>query len=242
MPPPPPSLQSRLARFLSHLGAGAASLSPFGRSAGSPLQQSLPSSPAKLVREQSGTARERRTSLASVFGHFCSRVDAVWDFAIELELEHGLSGTRVLAESRAELQEHQGAEDALDYVCRRAAAAGVGLDVELVSNTDASLIRMYLVTEVSLRRVSRDRHTCVRMYIHACIRRRGRRHAARRTHWLGPCPTRRGPSGPPSCSSPQHAASMAATGPGFFSFQLALLSESDPTSGAAGPGPKTAPL
>ena len=188
VPPSPPSPPSPLARFLSRLGAGAASLSPFGRSAGSPLQESLPSSPAKLVREQSGSARERRTSLASVFAHFCSRLDTVWDFAIQLELEHGLSGKRVLAESRAELQEHQGAEDALDYVCRRAAAAGVGLDVEQVGNTDAS--RTYVPGNRGVSaghtyvrtHVHTYKYTCTYMHMHMHMHMRARARAHTHTH------------------------------------------------------------
>ena len=46
--------------------------------------------------------------------------------AIELQLERGI----VLVESRDALEQHAGAEDALDYVCKRAAAAAdAGIDI-----------------------------------------------------------------------------------------------------------------
>ncbi len=79
----------------------------------------LPSSPSRLSRSLSDVSSplQRRQSLASVFAHFCGRLDAVWDLNVVLGLERGVAGVA----ERAEVEAHEGAEDALDCVARAVA-------------------------------------------------------------------------------------------------------------------------
>ena len=108
-------------------------LASIGRSSSSlsPTAHRLPSAPAKLGRQLSGKMAARRESVTMVFEHFCAKPDAIWDFAIELALARGLPA---IAASREALEKHEGAEDALDYVCKTAAKLDAALEVAHVRN------------------------------------------------------------------------------------------------------------
>ena len=118
-----PAKQGTPVRWLSSL---------FGSSTESAQSEGVPVLSRKMSskhsRRMSSGQIARRDSLAGAFEQFCARTDAVWAFAIELALERGWRGLP----SYAAIEGHAGAEDPLDFVCRRAAKEISGIDVSHV--------------------------------------------------------------------------------------------------------------